>query len=46
MLMTAAPLVVIMLWERRSRHENKKLNYILMGAFAGLFILSFALIRT
>lgn len=45
-LMMVAPMVVIMLvGSMRSMFPNKKLNYILVGAFAALFLLSWALIR-
>ena len=45
-LMMVAPMVVVMLLAMRSMYENKKLNYILIAAFAGLFVLSFWLART
>lgn len=46
-LMMVAPMVVIMLvGAMRSMFPNKKLNYILVGGFAALFILCFVLIRT
>ncbi|MCQ3980523.1 MAG: DUF305 domain-containing protein, partial [Anaerolineae bacterium] len=45
-LIMAAPMVIVMLLVMRSMYENKKLNYILIAAFSGLFILSFYLART
>ena len=46
-LMMVAPMVVIMLvGAMRSMFPNKKLNYILVGGFAALFIICYALIRT
>jgi uncharacterized protein (DUF305 family) len=46
-LMMVAPMVVIMLvGAMRSMFPNKKLNYILVGGFAALFILCFVLVRT
>ncbi|HXV98831.1 MAG TPA: DUF305 domain-containing protein [Anaerolineae bacterium] len=45
-LMMVAPMVIIMLLVMRSMYENKKLNYILIAAFSGLFILCFSLART
>jgi uncharacterized protein (DUF305 family) len=45
-LMMVAPMVIIMLLVMRSMYENKKLNYILMVAAAGLFILCFSLACT
>jgi uncharacterized protein (DUF305 family) len=45
-LMMVAPMVIVMLLVMRSMFENKKLNYVLIAASAGLFILSFMLVRT
>lgn len=45
-LMMVAPMVVIMLIVMRSMYENKKLNYILLAAFSGLFLICFLLART
>ena len=45
-VMMVAPMVIIMLLVMRRMYENKKLNYILIAVFAGLFILCFALVRT
>lgn len=45
-LMMVAPMVVIMLvGSMRSMFPNKKLNYVLVGGFAVVFFLSWALIR-
>lgn len=45
-LMMVAPMIVIMLvGSMRSMFPNKKLNYILVGGFAVVFFLSWALIR-
>lgn len=45
-LMMVAPMVVIMLvGAMRSMFPNKKLNYILVGVFAAVFFLCWALIR-
>lgn len=45
-LMMAAPMVIVMLLVMRSMYENRKLNYILIAASAGLFIFCFSLART
>ena len=45
-LMMAAPMVIVMLLVMRSMYENRKLNYILIAASAGFFILCFSLART
>ena len=45
-LMMVAPMVVVMLLVMRSMYENKRLNYVLVAASAGLFVLCFALART
>ena len=45
-LMMIAPMVIVMLLVMRSMFQSKTLNYILMAASAGLFILCFALTRT
>jgi uncharacterized protein (DUF305 family) len=45
-LMMVAPMVIVMLLVMSSMFENKKLNYILIAASAGLFLLCFALTRT
>lgn len=44
-LMMVAPMVIVMLLVMNSMYENKKLNYILIAASAGLFILTFSLAR-
>ena len=45
-LMMAAPMVVVMLLVMRSMYENRRLNYVLIAASVGLFVLSFSLART
>ncbi|MBE7552541.1 MAG: DUF305 domain-containing protein [Anaerolineales bacterium] len=45
-LIMVAPMVIVMLLVMRSMYENEKLNYMLIAAFSGLFILSFYLART
>ena len=45
-LMMVAPMVIVMLLVMRSMYEDKKLNYILIAASSGLFILCFLLART
>jgi hypothetical protein len=45
-LLMVAPMVIVMLIVMGDMYENKKLNYILIAAFGGLFILLAALIRT
>lgn len=45
-LMMVAPMAVLMLIVMRSMYQNQRLNYLLIGAFTGLFLLSFALART
>lgn len=45
-LMMVAPMVIVMLLVMSSMYENKRLNYILIAASAGLFILCFSLART
>lgn len=45
-LMMVAPMVIVMLFVMRSMYENRRLNYILIAAFSGLFILCFWLART
>lgn len=45
-LMMVAPMVIVMIVVMWSMYENKRLNYILIAASAGLFILCFALART
>lgn len=45
-LMMVAPMVVVMLLVMRSMYENRRLNYLLIAAFAGLFAICFGLART
>jgi RsiW-degrading membrane proteinase PrsW (M82 family) len=45
-LLMVAPMVVLMLIVMHGMYPNKTLNYILIAAFAGLFILVFTLMRT
>ncbi len=45
-LMMVAPMVIVMIVVMWSMYENKRLNYILIAASVGLFILCFALART
>lgn len=44
-LMMVAPMVIIMLLVMGSMYEDRRLNYILIAASAGLFILCFSLAR-
>ncbi len=45
-LMMVAPMVIVMLLVMGSMYKNKRLNYILIGTAAGLFIVCFSLART
>ena len=45
-LMMVAPMAMVMLFVMRGMYQNAKLNAMLYAAFAGLFIVSFALART
>lgn len=45
-LLMVAPMVIVMLLVMRSMYENQRLNYILIAAFSGLFLLCFWLART
>lgn len=45
-LIMVAPMVVLMLIAMHAMYPNKTLNYFLIAAFAGIFILVFALMRT
>lgn len=45
-LMMVAPMIVVMILVMWSMYRNTTLNYVLLAAFAGLFVVTFTLART